>query len=76
MMRGTPGMRLLLAILSPAFLLLCVVAIHSEETRPWMRYQEEFNQLYVARARVKLQEAEVRKDANEQARWQRVLDEE
>lgn len=75
MMRGTPGMRLALAILSPAFLLLCVVAIHSEETRPWMRYQEEFNQLYVTRARAKLQEAEARKDANEQARWQRVLDE-
>ena len=33
MMRGTPGMRLTLAILSPIFLLLCVVAIHSEETQ-------------------------------------------
>jgi len=68
-------MRLVFAILSPVFLLLCVVAIHSEETRPWVRFQEEFKQLYVARARVKLQQAEERKDAKEQARWQRVLDE-
>jgi len=75
MMRGTPGMRVALAILSPVFFLLCVVAIHSEETRPWVRYQEEFNQLYVARAKAKLQEADARKDANEQTRWQRILDE-
>jgi len=75
MMRGTPGMRLALAILSPLFLLLCVVAIHSEETRPWMRYQEEFNRLYTARATARLQEATAHQDAREQARWQRVIDE-
>jgi hypothetical protein len=75
MMRGTPGMRLALAILSPVFLVLCVMAIRSEETRPWIRYQEEFNQLYLTRARAKLQEAEARKDTAEQARWQRVIDE-
>lgn len=75
MMRGTPGMRLTLAILSPVFLLLCVVAIHSEETKPWMRFQEEFNQLYLTRARAKLQEAQAHQDANETARWQRVVEE-
>ncbi|MGD0949326.1 MAG: cytochrome c [Candidatus Binatia bacterium] len=75
MMRGTPGMRLALAILSPAFLVLWLVAIHSEETRPWVRYQEEFNQLYLRRARAKLQEAEGRKDTAEQGRWQRIIDE-
>jgi mono/diheme cytochrome c family protein len=75
MMRGTPGMRLTMAILSPIFLLLCVVAIHSEETQPWVRYQEEFKQLYVTRATAKLHEAEARNDAAEKTRWQRVLDE-
>jgi mono/diheme cytochrome c family protein len=75
MMRGTPGMRLAMAILSPIFLLLCVVAIHSEETQPWMRYQTEFKQLYVARATARLHDAEARKDAAEITRWQRVLDE-
>ncbi len=75
MMRGTPGMRLAMAILSPIFLLLCVVAIRSEETQPWMRYQSEFKQLYVARVTAKLHDAESRKDATEITRWQRVLDE-
>jgi hypothetical protein len=75
MMRGTPGMRLALGIMSPLFLLLCVVAIHSEETRPWVTFQEEFNRLYAERATAKLQEAESRKDAAETARWRRVLDE-
>ena len=75
MMRGTPAMRLALAILSPIFLLLCVVAIHSEETRPWMQYQEEFKQLYVSRATAKLREAEARADATDKARWQHVIDE-
>jgi mono/diheme cytochrome c family protein len=75
MMRGTPGMRLVLAILSPVFLVLCVVAIHSEETRPWIRYQEEFNQLYLTRARAKLQEAQARQDTAERGRWQRIIDE-
>lgn len=75
MMRGTPGMRLALAILSPAFLLVCVVAIHSEETRPWMGYQEDFKQLYITRATARLQQASARNDAAEQARWQRVIDE-
>ncbi len=75
MMRGTPGMRLTMAILSPIFLLLCVVAIHSEETQRWMRYQEEFKQLYVERATAKLHEADSRNDENEKARWQRVIDE-
>ncbi len=31
------------------FLLLCVVAIRSEDTRPWMHYQKDFVQLYAAR---------------------------
>jgi len=75
MMRGTPGMRLALAILSPLFLLLWVVAIYSEETRPWMRYQEQFNRSYVARARTKLEEARSRNDEKEMARWQRAIDE-
>jgi mono/diheme cytochrome c family protein len=75
MMRGTPGMRLTFAILSPAFLLLCVVAIRSEETRPWMHYQEEFNRLYVARASAELKKVEAGDDAAERARWQRLVDE-
>lgn len=75
MMRGTPGMRLVFGVLSPLFLLLCVVAIHSEETRPWMQYQEEFKRLYVTRATAKLQEATASDDAKEKARWQRVVDE-
>jgi mono/diheme cytochrome c family protein len=74
MMRGTPGMRLALALFSPIFLLLCVVAIRSEETKPWMRYQEEFRDLYVKRATAKLHDAEARKDAAETARWQHVID--
>jgi mono/diheme cytochrome c family protein len=75
MMRGTPGMRLALAILSPIFLLLCAVAIRSEDTKPWTRYQEEFNQLYLARATVKLHEAESHNNAAEKGRWQRIIDE-
>lgn len=75
MMRGTPAMRLALAVLSPTFLVLCVVAIRSEETRPWMRYQEDFKELYVARATAKLHEAEGRNDAAEKAHWQHVIDE-
>jgi mono/diheme cytochrome c family protein len=75
MMRGTPKMRLTMAILSPMFLLLCVVAIWSEETQPWMAYQEEFKRLYVERATAKLEDAKARNDAQEQARWQRVIDE-
>lgn len=75
MMRGTPGMRLTMAILSPLFLLLCVVAIHSEETRPWMTVQGEFKKLYAERATAKLHEAESRKDEAETARWRRVIDE-
>jgi len=75
MMRGTPGMRLALAVLSPLFLLFCVVAIHSEETRPWMGYQDQFKKLYLASATAKLQEAQSRKDAAETARWQHTIDE-
>ncbi len=75
MMRGTPGMRLLLAILSPVLLLLFVVAIRSEEMREWMRYQEEFKELYIKRATVELQEAQSRGDAKEEGRWQRVIEE-
>ena len=74
MMRGTPRMRLAMAILSPLFLLLCVVAIYSEETRPWMGFQEDFKKLYVSRATAKLQEAEARKDAAERARWRHVIE--
>jgi mono/diheme cytochrome c family protein len=75
MMRGTPGMRLAMGIMSPIFLLLCVVAIRSEETRPWMRYQEQFNQLYLTRAKAQLKEAEAHNDDAAKARWQRVADE-
>jgi mono/diheme cytochrome c family protein len=75
MMRGTPGMRLTLAILSPLFLLLCVAAIRSEDTKPWVQYQTDFNRLYVTRATAKLQEAASHNDAAAQARWQRVIDE-
>ncbi len=75
MMRGTPGMRLTMAILSPLFLLLCVVAIHSEETQPWMHYQSEFKQLYITRVTAKLRDAESRQNTVEVTRWQRVLDE-
>ncbi len=75
MMRGTPGMRLTMAILSPVFLLLCVVAIHSEETRPWMATQAEFNKLYKDLAGARLKEAQGKNDTSEIARWQRVLEE-
>ncbi|MBI3786223.1 MAG: c-type cytochrome [Deltaproteobacteria bacterium] len=75
MMRGTPGMRLVLGVLSPLFLLICVVAIHSEETKPWMSYQEQFKTLYLDRATAKLREAEAKHDSAEVARWQRSIDE-
>jgi cytochrome c1 len=75
MMRGTPGMRLAMGIMSPIFLLLWVVAIYSEETQPWMRYQEEFKQMYVAQAHEKLEEAKSRNDEKETARWQRLINE-
>jgi cytochrome c2 len=75
MMRGNPGMRLALGIMGPIFLALWVVAIYSEETQPWMRYQQQFNRLYVERATNKLDEAKERQDEKEAARWQRVVDE-
>lgn len=68
-------MRLAFAVLSPLFLLLCVVAIRSEETRPWMQYQNEFRDLLVTRATAKLRAAESRQDAAEIARWRRIVDE-
>jgi len=68
-------MRLLFAILSPVFFLLCVVAIQSEETRPWNRFQQEFAQMLAERARAKLQEAQEKNDSQQAARWQRALDE-
>jgi mono/diheme cytochrome c family protein len=75
LMRGTPGMRLVFAILSPLFLVLCVVAIRGEETRPWMQYQAEFRALFVQRATAKLRAAETQQDAKEIAHWRRVVDE-
>ena len=75
MMRGTPRMRLVFALLSPIFFLLCVIAIHSEETRPWADYQEKFAALFAARARVKLEEVKAEGDARKIGRWQRVIDE-
>ncbi len=72
MMRGTPGMRLVLFILSPVFLVLCVLAIRSEGERPWMGYQKEFKQLYAARARAKADEAASAGDAQQSARWRRI----
>ena len=75
LMRGTPGMRIAFAILSPVFLVLCVVAIRSEEIQPWMRYQSAFRELFVERATVKLKAAEAQQDAKEIAHWQRVVDE-
>lgn len=75
MMRGTPGMRLAFAILSPLFFFLCVVAIHGEDTRPWMAYAKDFATLYVERATAKLQEAQAQTDEKEIGRWQRVIDE-
>ncbi|HSP98904.1 MAG TPA: c-type cytochrome [Candidatus Dormibacteraeota bacterium] len=73
MMRGTPGMRLTLGLLSPLFLLVCAVAIRSEDTKPWMSFQEEFTRIYVERATAKLHEAEVRNDANAVSHWQRAI---
>jgi cytochrome c2 len=40
-----------MAVLSPLFLALCLVAVRSEETRPWTRYQEEFARLRPGAAR-------------------------
>lgn len=75
MIRGTPGTRLAFAILSPIFLFLWLITIHGEDQRPWANYQEEFAKLYVSRATAKLHEAETKNDANERARWQRVVSE-
>ena len=75
MMRSTPRMRLAFAVLSPLFLVLCVVAIRSEEAEEWMRYHDEFSQLYADRARAKLEEAVRTNDTREVARWQRIVDE-
>jgi mono/diheme cytochrome c family protein len=75
MMSGTPGMRLLFAILSPVFLLLCVVAIRGEEKQEWGQYQTEFAQLFADRARAKLQEVTAEGDARQVARWQRIVSE-
>jgi cytochrome c2 len=75
MMHGTPGMRLALGILSPIFLALWVLAIYSEETQPWMRYQDQFNRLYVEQAKKKLDEATARTDEKEVGRWQRLIEE-
>ena len=74
-MRGTPGARLALAVLAPLFLLLWLIAVRSEEARPWMRWQVEFNRLRAERARTALAEARGRGDAAAVARWQRVAEE-
>ncbi|MBI5506076.1 MAG: c-type cytochrome [Deltaproteobacteria bacterium] len=68
-------MRLVFAVLSPIFLLLCVVAIHGEETGEWRQHQDEFNRLYAERANAKLAEAQARGDAAEAGRWTRVAGE-
>lgn len=70
-MRGTPRMRLLFAVLSPLFLIMCVYAIHSEEGREWRQYQDQFAQLLVDRAQAKLQNAG--DDEREAARWRRII---
>ncbi len=75
LMRGTRRMRLAFAILSPLFLVLCVVAIRSEETRPWMQYQAEYRDLFVQRVTAKLHAAEAQQDAKEVARWKRIAEE-
>jgi len=72
MMQATPKMRLAFGILSPIFLLLCVVAIYGEETGEWRQHQDEFTRLYGERAQAKLAEAQAKSDAAETARWTRV----
>ncbi len=74
MMRGTARSRLLFAALSVVFLLLCVVAIRSEETRPWMPYQQKYVELLRQKAQAKLKEVAGRNDPRETARWQRMID--
>lgn len=76
MMRGTPGMRLLLAVLSPVFLGLCLYAIRDDGTRSWVGYQTEFNRRYVALAEAKLEAVQSQNGTvaeAEQARWRRVV---
>ncbi len=68
-------MRLVFGILSPIFLLLCVVAIHGEETGEWRQYQDEFKRIFTERAQAKLADAQTRGDAAETARWTRVVGE-
>ncbi len=75
MMQATLRMRLAFALLSPLFLLVCVVAIHGEETGEWRQSQEGFRRLYEERAQAKLAEAEAGGDAAGIARWTRVVGE-
>jgi len=67
-------MRLAFAVLSPLFLVLCVVAIRSEEAEEWMRYHDEFSQLYADRAR-QARGGRSNKRHPGVARWQRIVDE-
>jgi len=68
-------MRLVFAVSSPIFLLLCAVAIHGEEAGEWRQYQDGFHRLFAERARAKLTEAQGRGDAGEVGRWTRVVGE-
>jgi mono/diheme cytochrome c family protein len=74
MMRGTMRSRLLFAVLSPVFLVLCVVAIRSEEVQPWVRYQQEFARVLGERARAKLAADDGTADEKQKARWQRLVE--
>ena len=75
MMKATPRSRLLFAVLSPIFLLICVVAIHGEETGEWRQYQDGFRKLFTERAEARLTEARGGGDAAEIAHWTRVAGE-
>lgn len=75
MMRGTARSRLVFAALSVLFLLLCVVAIHGEDARPWMPYQKKYVEMLREKAQAKLQEATAKNDTREIAHWQRTIDE-
>jgi hypothetical protein len=72
MMRASERSRLLFAVLSPVFLLLCVVAIYGDESQEWTVYQQDFARVYVERAKVKLDEARAGGNAQEIQRWETV----
>lgn len=75
MMRATEKARLVFAVLSPVFLVLCAVAIHADQAREWTRYQEDFARLFADKAAGKLAEAKAGGNALETARWERIVGE-